>query len=466
MRKRTWCEEGIFRRKTEAMLHVPISEAKKSAPSSLGATARRWVPEKNLPPEAKTHQSTYGNQAVLRMLNHSSGASGLQRKCACDNSAGNCTECAEQKEATLQRRATRHHAEPNAAPPIVHEVLRSPGSPLDANTREFMESRFGYDFGGVRIHADARAAESARAVNALAYTVGRDIVFAEHQPASGPDGRQVLAHELAHVVQQSRAGESFGTLRIGDAHSAAEKEASEVARAIVSGAHASSLKATSQEISRLPPEPAPAPPVSPPNPPPPAAACANPEQKLSACIRPVCIANDDGTSPTTLPSFAESQAIWGKCCIDLSVNQAALVKKTAYKELDESPTDTPTAEETSLFAAAGSSGGCISVFVADTFKQGGSTGKDISGGGGTYDGGKAEPKVVVVEGIHPTIVAHELGHAMGYFKHEPAGTVMEVTASRHDQKESDKVAKAICDTVKTFTSGKKAGDSNCCIKTT
>jgi hypothetical protein len=68
-------------------------------------------------------------------------------------------------------------------PPIVNEVLRSPGQPLDAAICTFMEPRFGYDFSQVRVHTDARAAESARAVNALAYTVGRDVVFGAGQYA-------------------------------------------------------------------------------------------------------------------------------------------------------------------------------------------------------------------------------------------------------------------------------------------
>jgi len=65
------------------------------------------------------------------------------------------------------------HPEPGSVPHIVHEVLSSSGNPLDANTRAFMEPRFGYDLGGVRIHTDSKAAESAQAVNALAYTVGK-----------------------------------------------------------------------------------------------------------------------------------------------------------------------------------------------------------------------------------------------------------------------------------------------------
>ena len=93
-----------------------------------------------------------------------------------------------------------------SVPPVVHDVLNSGGGqPLDATTRAFMEPRFGHDFSRVRVHTDERAAESARAVNALAYTVGRDIVFGAGQFASGMDaGRRLVAHELAHVVQQKQ----------------------------------------------------------------------------------------------------------------------------------------------------------------------------------------------------------------------------------------------------------------------
>lgn len=81
-----------------------------------------------------------------------------------------------------------------------------PGRPLDVSTRSFFEPRFGYDFGQVRVHADAKATESARGVNALAYTVGQDIVFrsGEFRPDTAA-GRRLLAHELTHVRQQARS---------------------------------------------------------------------------------------------------------------------------------------------------------------------------------------------------------------------------------------------------------------------
>jgi len=99
---------------------------------------------------------------------------------------------------------------PNAAdvPPVVHEVLNTSGQQLSAETRAFFEPRFGRDFSQVRVHTDAKAAESAQAINALAYTAGQNIVFGEGQYAPGANqGKRLLAHELTHVIQQS-AGKS------------------------------------------------------------------------------------------------------------------------------------------------------------------------------------------------------------------------------------------------------------------
>jgi len=89
-------------------------------------------------------------------------------------------------------------------------VLRSPGRPLDPATRAFMEPRFGHDFSRVRVHTDARAAESARAVNALAYTMGHDVVFDGGRYGTGTiKERQLMVHELTHVVQQENNTPSF-----------------------------------------------------------------------------------------------------------------------------------------------------------------------------------------------------------------------------------------------------------------
>jgi hypothetical protein len=129
----------------------------------------------------------------------------LQRACTC---GGACPKCqTEQPGQEHERLQTKHVGSSDsgqaAAPPIVYEVLASPGRPLDAATRAFVEPRFGHDFSHVRVHTDATAAQSAEAVNAQAYAVGRDLVFARGQYAPGTArGRHLLAHELAHVVQQ------------------------------------------------------------------------------------------------------------------------------------------------------------------------------------------------------------------------------------------------------------------------
>lgn len=100
------------------------------------------------------------------------------------------------------------------APALVHAALRSPGYPLAAQDRSFFEARFGEDLGHVRIHMDAVAGESARAIGALAYTVGSRIAFAHglYQPLTGP-GRELLAHELAHVVQHGDSTDAACTVR-------------------------------------------------------------------------------------------------------------------------------------------------------------------------------------------------------------------------------------------------------------
>jgi hypothetical protein len=130
----------------------------------------------------------------------------LQRQCTCGqhtSAGGECDECQQKREGTLQRAAI-NPSPVHKVPPIVGDVLRSPGQPLDVQTRAFMEPRFGHDFSGVKVHTDEKAAESARAVNALAYTVGNNLVFGTGQYAPGTKaGQYLMAHELTHVIQQN-----------------------------------------------------------------------------------------------------------------------------------------------------------------------------------------------------------------------------------------------------------------------
>jgi hypothetical protein len=155
----------------------------------------------------------------------------------------------------------------------VGEVLRSPGQPLGDATREFMEPRFGHDFSGVRVHTDANAAESARSVNALAYTVGQGIYFGagEYRPES-LEGKRLLAHELAHTVQQRRVDASvqrFSPDWLVPESDRLEHEAAHAAEQVVSGRFAQVLGAARtsapqrQDKNKPPPPPKVVAPVEP-----------------------------------------------------------------------------------------------------------------------------------------------------------------------------------------------------------
>jgi hypothetical protein len=167
----------------------------------------------------------------------------LQRKCACGNktiTSGECEACGTKRK-NLQRREVDNRSEVSEIPSIVHDVLRSSGRPLDAETRAFMEPRLGHDFSGVRVHTDAKASESAQAVNALAYTVGRNVVFRTGQfTPESVAGKHLLAHELAHTIQQQlSSGYATSALMIAEPGSSLENEADRAADATVSQSVAS-----------------------------------------------------------------------------------------------------------------------------------------------------------------------------------------------------------------------------------
>ena len=202
--------------------------------------------------------------------------SGLsQRKqCACGGTPsvdGQCAECRAKRLSSLQpspQQGPGGRTILPEAPAVVHEVLNSPGQPLEATTRVFMEPRFGHDFSHVRLHTDAKAAQSAREVSANAYTAGRNIVFANGQYAPHTaDGRKLIAHELTHVIQQGNETSLPASvpLPIDTSGEAAAEEASEQVMSGQSAGHVGSGYATSiqRQLPRLMP---PSPPTAPPAP--------------------------------------------------------------------------------------------------------------------------------------------------------------------------------------------------------
>ena len=166
------------------------SAADRARSTAGWAGGRRPVSERSIA-QAPVREATRTQPAVL------------QRACACgqnSNGAGECEAC-KKKKGQLQRAASG--PAPDNVPPIVHQVLSSSGQPLDQSTRIAMECRLGGDFAHVRVHADGWAAQSARSVGALAYTVADHVAFDSGQYApSTSEGRNLLAHELTHVKQQ------------------------------------------------------------------------------------------------------------------------------------------------------------------------------------------------------------------------------------------------------------------------
>lgn len=185
------------------------------------------------------------------------GAALLQRKCPCGSSPGLTAECEDPDENRLQKGSRNLQSEirdDSFVPPIVDEALNSHGQPLDPKTRTSMESGFRHDFGNVRVHTDSKAAASARAVNALAYTVGRDIVFGAGQFAPGVRKTdELLAHELTHVVQQSQTTARNSPLAVASHSGVLEDEARESSQRLLNGRAVGPLSSAGLQIARQTP---------------------------------------------------------------------------------------------------------------------------------------------------------------------------------------------------------------------
>ncbi len=128
----------------------------------------------------------------------------VQRQCACGKTSTGANALSARKKKEASRSLQRVASSPVggiAAPPIVNDVLSSPGSPLPTATRSFMESRFGHDFSDVRVHTDQKAIASAAAVQARAYTVAT--TSSSGGGESPTSDQRLLAHELTHRVCSS-----------------------------------------------------------------------------------------------------------------------------------------------------------------------------------------------------------------------------------------------------------------------
>lgn len=136
--------------------------------------------------------------------------------------------------------ATEADEEPEGRSPVLDVVGRGGGEPLAPELRSEMEGRLGADFGAVRVHRDAAASDSAKAVDAHAYTVGNDVVFrSDRWDPAGSEGKHTLAHELSHVVQQANGpvdgSPAAGGIRVSSPNDGFEQAADRSADAALSG---------------------------------------------------------------------------------------------------------------------------------------------------------------------------------------------------------------------------------------
>lgn len=227
----------------------------------------------------KTHKQQVNNSIKPYLTPAPTGL--LQRQCACGNHAmgGQCEECGKKERSGLQTKlkinepddSYEQETDPIAAPVMaasnapprtqrlsgevadqlhvvpdsVHQTLTSPGRPLESALRQDMEQRFGYDFSRVRVHSGATAGQSAREVNANAYTVGHNIVFGDGQYSPRTlAGQRLLAHELAHTLQQAK-GSAASTERISDPRGVTEQDADRAASDVIAGRKANVAMAAS-----------------------------------------------------------------------------------------------------------------------------------------------------------------------------------------------------------------------------
>lgn len=249
------------------------SPAKEPQPTSVGASQSMAVDHVAVPPDPRADllglQQVAGNEAVSQSISQllqaestlaPTGGALIQRQCAaCAASAaaggGKCAKCQEEEQ-TLQRKVTGG-APALAAhiPASVQTALQaSGGQPLDGKTRAFMETRFGQNLDHVRVHTDANAVQAAADLDANAFTVGNAIWFGnrQYQPEA-PAGLHLLAHELAHTIQQRGQTPGVQTaLRIGATNDPLETMADRAADAVLGQGQLPGLGASTPVIRRKP----------------------------------------------------------------------------------------------------------------------------------------------------------------------------------------------------------------------
>jgi peptidoglycan hydrolase-like protein with peptidoglycan-binding domain len=391
----------------------------------------------------------------------------IQRKCSsCEDELQRYAMEKEDEEHSVQRKTVT--GQQTVAAPGVEAQIRSitgGGQKLPAPTRAFFERRLQQDLSQVTIHADAEAAESARSINALAYTVGNHVVFGEgrYEPESA-SGRKLLAHELVHTVQQSEQQQIQRV--VGDGHDLGSPRFScdpdlegsfDNERLLRSGSRGPAVKVVQQalvddgfplprfgvdgefgdetrsavrdfqrsqglvgpdvdgivgpitmglldgEFAGSAPTPAPS--------------CDHPGNQRQVTLQPVffrdSVADPAPTGTSWAGRFFQSNVIWGKIGVSFSARSPVTLTNAVNKIAGANDA------EANRIAALRTGAG-IEVFLVDNDMAG-------SGGASTSPGGGAAGNIVMSDrGTSDTLLAHELGHILG-LGHPPdadAGTIM------------------------------------------
>ena len=287
----------------------------------------------------------------------------------------------------------------------VQQVLRSAGEPLDHATRDFMEPRFGHDFSQVRVHRDEKSADSARSVNALAYTVGNDIVFGANQycPQS-TEGKKILAHELTHTIQQgSDVRRLPDRLETTSPNDTVEREADAAAESVVKGGLYSPAEGHDAKVARQSPEGA-------------SAAEAAPEAELAGKDLPkktvtVNVTYLKGGSTDIATHLTKANTVFAAASVDVKKGNEKTLDEAASKVilgddliLDEFANPaTPTTEEKALIKENRTAGTITMYYVGSMSK--GSIGE-------AFNPASGQPASFVYASTNTRTWPHELGHIL------------------------------------------------------
>lgn len=234
-------QQRLGNRGTQALAAqvVARSSARGIAPTSSAGTGQLTLSQ---PGDAHEREAESVADKVMRMATPARGlsanssvsntmcASAIHRRCAACDEAQEQAIARDAKAAAIETQVDRHEASavtPQVTPSVAADIraLQGKGSPLPPSTRAFFEARFEADFREVRVHTDTHAARTSSAINAKAFTVGRDIAFGNGQfSPNSYQGRHLLAHELTHVVQQTGQGPARAIQRAPDAQGPAAPE--------------------------------------------------------------------------------------------------------------------------------------------------------------------------------------------------------------------------------------------------